>query len=50
MIRHPFIIEECYAIASDYYSKACEALKALSPFATHKSLLDLAGYAIKRKK
>ncbi len=50
MIRHPSIIKECYAIASEYYSQACEALKALSPSDTYKSLLDLAEYAIKRKK
>ena len=43
-------IEECYAIALGFCSQACNGLEALPDNACRQSLLDLAEYAIERKK
>lgn len=49
-IRNSPIIEECLNIASDFCSKACQALEKLPDNSTRQDLRDLATYIIQRKK
>ncbi len=44
------IIQECYQVASDYCSKACQNLNLLSDNPSRQALIELADYAIKRKR
>jgi geranylgeranyl pyrophosphate synthase len=49
-VSNPAVIEECYAIALGFCSQACKGLEALPDNACRQSLLDLAEYAIERKR
>ncbi len=49
-VRNSSIIEECYAVASDYCDKACRTLKLLPDNVGRQSLLEIANYIIRRKK
>jgi geranylgeranyl pyrophosphate synthase len=49
-VSNPAVIEECYAIALDFCSQASKGLEALPDNACRRSLLDLAEYAIERKR
>ena len=43
------VLEECYAIARDFRSRACFALEQLPYHPVHDSLISLADYVIERK-
>jgi octaprenyl-diphosphate synthase len=49
-VRNSSIIEECYAVASDYSAKACRSLNLLPGSDSRQSLTDVANYIINRKK
>jgi len=49
-VSNPAVIEECYAIALDFCSQASKGLEVLPDNACRRSLLDLAEYAIERKR
>ena len=44
------VISECLAIASDFCSRACQAVEKLPDNSFHQALLDLATYIIQRRK
>lgn len=44
------IIDECYAVASDYCNKACQNLESLPSNASRQALEKIAKYVVKRKK
>ncbi len=50
LVRNSSIIHECYKIASDYCSKACDNLKLLPDNASRQALADLANYVISRRR
>jgi len=50
LVRESSIIQECYAIASDYSSKACRNLEQLPDNASRHSLLELANYVVERNR
>ncbi len=50
LVRNSSIVEECYRVASDYYSKACHNLDLLPDNVSRWALAELADYVIKRKK
>ena len=49
-IRNSSVIDECLQIASDFCSKACQALEKVPVNSARQSLVDLATYVINRKK
>jgi len=49
-VRNSSIIEECYAVASDYCAKACRDLNQLPDNASRQSLIEIADYIIRRKR
>jgi geranylgeranyl pyrophosphate synthase len=49
-VRNSAVIEECYKVASDYYTRACRNLDLLPDNASRQSLRELAGYVVARKK
>jgi len=50
LVRNSSIVEECYALASDYCAMACHNLNLLSDNASRQSLVELADYIIKRRR
>ncbi|MFC2017652.1 polyprenyl synthetase family protein [Chloroflexota bacterium] len=50
LVRDPSITQECYAIASDYGSKACHNLNLLPDNASRQALINLADYVVNRKR
>jgi len=44
------IIDECYAVASDYCARACHKLNQLPDTASRQSLIEIASYVIRRKR
>jgi len=50
LVRNSSIIEECYQIASDYCTKACQNLNLLPDNASRQALKDLADYVVSRKR
>ena len=50
LVRNSSIIEECYQIASDYCTKACQNLNLLPDNASRQALKDLAYYVVSRKR
>ncbi len=50
LVRNSPVVEECYMVASDYCSKACQHLSLLPDNATRRALMELADYVISRKK
>jgi octaprenyl-diphosphate synthase len=50
MVRNSTILDECYKIAADFCDRACREIQKLPDKPCRKSLLDLAGYVIKRRK
>ena len=50
LIRNSSIVSECYEVASEYCSKACQSLKLLPDNAGHRALIKLADYVVSRKR
>ncbi len=50
LVRNSSVVEECYAIAADYSSKACQNLRLLPDNASRLALVELANYVIERKR
>jgi len=50
MVRNSAILDECYRIATDFCDKACREMESLPDKPCRRSLLDLAGYVIERRK
>ena len=50
LVRNSSIIEECYKVADDYCSRACQNLKQLPDNANRHALFELAEYVTQRKK
>ena len=49
MVRSSSIVPECYQVASDYCSRACQELELLPDNAAHRALAELAGYIVTRR-
>ena len=49
-VRNSSIIDECYTVASDYCDRACRSLNLLPDNIGRQSLIEIAGYIIRRKK
>ena len=50
LIRNSSIVSECYEVASEHCSKACQNLKLLPDNASRRALIELADYVLDRKK
>lgn len=50
LVHNSSIIEECYAVASDYCDKACCNLDLLPDSPSRRALMELADYIINRKR
>ncbi len=50
LIRNSPVVQECYAIATDYCAKACQNLNLLPYSASRQALIELADYVINRKR
>jgi octaprenyl-diphosphate synthase len=50
LVRNSSIIQECYAVASDYCARACRSLSLFPENTIRQSLIDLANYIIERKR
>jgi len=50
LIRNSSIVSECYEVASEHCSKACQSLKLLPDNASRRALIELADYVVNRKK
>ena len=50
LVRKSPIVSECYEVASDYCSKACQSLELLPDNAVRQALTALADYVVNRKK
>ena len=50
LIHNSSVVEECYAVASEYCAKACQNLNLLPENTSRQALTALADYVIKRKK
>jgi geranylgeranyl pyrophosphate synthase len=50
MIRNSNIIEECYALATEYRDKACKELNLLPDELNRQRLINLADYVVSRKR
>jgi len=46
----PSIIQECYTVASEYCSKACQNLNLLPDNVTRRALIELADFVVSRKR
>jgi len=49
-IQNSSIIEECFAVASEYSGRACECIKQLPDNASRQALVNLAEYIITRRR
>jgi len=50
LVRNSSIVQECYQVASDYCSKACQNLNLLPDNASRRALIELGDYVVKRKR
>ena len=50
LIRNSSIVSECYEVASEHCSKACQSLKLLPDNASRQALTELADYVVSRKR
>ncbi|MBU2609038.1 MAG: polyprenyl synthetase family protein [Chloroflexi bacterium] len=50
LVRSSTIVQECYAIASEYASQACRHLEGLSDRVGRQRLVEIADYVVARKK
>jgi len=50
LVRNSGVIEECYQVASDYSTRACQNLKLLPDGPSRQALVALADYVVERKK
>lgn len=50
LVRNSPIVEECYRVASEYASRACNNLEGLPGDTTRQLLADIADYVVERKK
>ena len=50
LVRNSSIAEECYAVASDYVTKACHSLNGLPDNASRQALVELAGHVVERRR
>ena len=49
LVRNSPVIEECYALASEYRAKACHSLSSLPENTSRQALIELAEYIVERK-
>jgi len=49
LVRNSPVIEECYALASEYRAKACHSLISLPENTSRQALIELAEYIVERK-
>lgn len=49
-IRNSPVVDECLAVASDFSSRACQAVERLPDSTIRQALLDLAAYSLQRRK
>ncbi len=50
LVRNSSIIEECYAVASEFCAKACRNLNLLPENASRRAFIELANYVVSRKR
>ncbi len=50
LMRNSPVVDECYAVASDYCSQACRDLRLLPDNASGQALVELADYTVRRKR
>jgi len=50
LVRNSSIVQECYAVASEYCSKACQSLELLPDNASRQALIKLANFVVNRKR
>jgi len=50
LVRNSSIIEECYAVASEFCARACRNLNLLPENASRQALIELANYVVNRKR
>jgi len=50
LARNSSIVQECYQVAADYCSKACQNLNLLPDNASRRALTELADFVVKRKR
>ena len=50
LVHNSSIVQECYQVASDYCSKACQNLNLLPDNTSRRTLIELADYVVKRKR
>lgn len=50
LVRNSMVIQECYDIAANYCTKACQNINLLSDSPSSSILMDLACYVVERKK
>lgn len=50
LVRSSTIVQDCYALASEYVSQACRHLEGLSDGAGRQRLVEIAEYVVARKK
>ena len=50
LVHNSSIIQECYSVASDYCSRACQSIELLPDNATRQALVALADYVVSRKR
>jgi len=50
LVCNSSIIEECYAVASEYRARACRNLNLLPENASRQALIELANYVVNRKR
>jgi len=50
LVRNSPIVQECYAVASEYCSKACQSLELLPDNASRQALIRLVNFVVNRKR
>jgi len=50
MVRNSSIVQECYAVASEYRAKACQNLNSLPDIPSRQSLINLADFVVERRR
>jgi octaprenyl-diphosphate synthase len=50
LVRNSSVVQECYDVAAEYCTKACQNLNLLPDNVSHHALVELANYVIRRRK
>jgi len=50
LVRNSPIVQECYAVAAEYCSKACQSLELLPDNASRQALIKLANFVVNRNR